>query len=74
MTEDSLALDPWISWPTMGRYVPDNKHQILHLGQVLDEVDTQYPPIWMSESFLTGGGRILAPNQSLEPVFDRSEV
>jgi hypothetical protein len=44
--EDSLALDPWISWPTMHRGVPDNKHQILHLGQVLDEVDAQYPPIW----------------------------
>jgi hypothetical protein len=46
VTEDSLALDPWISWPTMHRGVPDNKHQILHLGQVLDEVDAQYPPIW----------------------------
>lgn len=46
VTEDSLALDPWISWPTMHRGVPDEKHQILHLGQVLDEVDEQYPPIW----------------------------
>jgi hypothetical protein len=46
VTEDSLALDPWISWPTMHRGVPDNQHQILHLGQVLDEVDAQYPPIW----------------------------
>ena len=46
VTEDSLALDPWISWPTMHRGVPDEKHQILHLGQVLDEVDVQYPPIW----------------------------
>ncbi|MGK2904555.1 MAG: hypothetical protein ACSLE7_17150 [Mycobacterium sp.] len=45
-TEDSLALDPWISWPTMHRGVPDTQHQILHLGQVLDEVDAQYPPIW----------------------------
>lgn len=46
VTEDSLALDPWVSWPTMHRGVPDRKHRILHLGQVLDEVDEQYPPIW----------------------------
>lgn len=46
VTEDSLALDPWISWPTMHRGVPDTKHDILHLGQVLDQVDVQYPPIW----------------------------
>lgn len=46
VTEDSIALDPWISWPTMHRGVPDQKHQILHLGQVLDTVDLHYPPIW----------------------------
>ena len=46
VTEDSLALDPWVSWPTMHRGVPDAEHQILHLGQVLDEVDVQYPPVW----------------------------
>ncbi len=45
-TEDSLALDPWISWPTFHRGVPDTEHRILHLGQVLDDVDQAYPPIW----------------------------
>lgn len=45
-TEDELALDPWISWPTFHRGVPDKVHQILHLGQVLDDVDEKYPPLW----------------------------
>ena len=45
-TEDRLALDPWISWSTMHRGVLDERHQILHLGQVLDEVDREFPPIW----------------------------
>jgi hypothetical protein len=45
-TEDRLALDPWISWPTFHRGVNDEKHGILHLGQVLDDVDSQFPPIW----------------------------
>lgn len=53
-TEDRIQLDPWISWPTMHRGVPDEMHQILHLGQMLDEVDEQYPPIW---SLLARGGR-----------------
>lgn len=47
-TEDSLALDPWISWPTLHRGIPDTAHQILHLGQVLDEADSAYPPLWRS--------------------------
>lgn len=45
-TEDSLALDPWISWPTLHRGVTDKDHQILHLGQVLEDTDRKYPPIW----------------------------
>lgn len=46
-TEDSIALDPWISWPTFHRGVNDNQHGILHLGQVADpEIDGRYPPIW----------------------------
>ena len=40
ITEDKIQLDPWISWPTMHRGV------ILHLGQILKDVDRQYPPIW----------------------------
>jgi hypothetical protein len=53
VTEDQLALDPWISWPTFHRGVPDTEHRILHLGQVLDEVDQAYPPIW---KILKGAG------------------
>jgi hypothetical protein len=46
ITADRLALDPWISWPTLHRGVPDEQHNILHLGQVLTETDRKYPPIW----------------------------
>ena len=46
VTEDRLALDPWISWATLHRGVNDEMHQILHLGQVAEEVDQQFPPIW----------------------------
>lgn len=45
-TEDRLALDPWISWPTLHRGVNDEVHGILHLGQPLDDLDRTYPPIW----------------------------
>ena len=45
-TEDKLALDPWISWPTLHRGVNDEVHGILHLGQALHDIDAQYPPIW----------------------------
>lgn len=46
-TEDSIALDPWISWPTFHRGVNDTEHGILHLGQVADhEIDDRFPPIW----------------------------
>jgi hypothetical protein len=46
-TEDSIALDPWISWPTFHRGVTDEQHGILHLGQVAEkEVDDRHPPIW----------------------------
>jgi hypothetical protein len=45
-TPDRLALDPWISWPTLHRGVPDETHGILHLGQKLQDVDAQYPPVW----------------------------
>jgi hypothetical protein len=46
-TEDHIALDPWISWPTFHRGVTDEKHGILHLGQVADaETDERYPAIW----------------------------
>ncbi len=45
-TDDRLALDPWISWPTFHRGVNDETHGILHLGQPVDDADRKYPPIW----------------------------
>jgi hypothetical protein len=41
-----LALDPWISWPTLHRGVGDTAHEILHLGQADEESDRKFPPIW----------------------------
>src|ERR1700757_2187274 len=52
--EDEIELDPWISWPTLHRGVIDSQHRIRSLGQVLDKVDEEYPPIWR---ILTAGGR-----------------
>jgi len=46
LTEDRFALDPWISWPTLHRGVTDESHQILHLGQILNDVDAALPPVW----------------------------
>jgi hypothetical protein len=46
LTEDQFALDPWISWPTFHRGVTDQKHEILHLGQVDEAIDQSFPPIW----------------------------
>jgi len=46
VTDDQLALDPWISWSTLHRGVNDEVHGILHLGQVIDSTDAAFPPIW----------------------------
>jgi hypothetical protein len=46
ISADQLALDPWISWPTLHRGVNDEVHSILHLGQVIDDADEAFPPIW----------------------------
>jgi hypothetical protein len=53
-TEDKLALDPWISWPTFHRGVNDEVHNILHLGQILSDADAKFPPIW---SLIKQGGK-----------------
>jgi hypothetical protein len=45
-TEDRGHLSPWVTWPTLHRGVPDEKHTIAHLGQDLGEIDEAYPPIW----------------------------
>lgn len=42
---DTIALDPWISWPTLHRGVPDTTHGVLHLGQT-SQSDSSYPTIW----------------------------
>jgi len=52
--EDKIELDPWISWPTLHRGVSDTKHRILSLGQTLNKVDNQYPPMWR---MITSAGR-----------------
>jgi hypothetical protein len=46
ITPDRIALDPWISWPTLHRGVNDEQHHILHLGQVLLDADERFPPVW----------------------------
>ena len=46
LTVDYGQLDPWISWPTLHRGVPDGKHGILHLGQNLSRADAEFPPVW----------------------------
>lgn len=42
---DEIALDPWISWSTLHRGVPDTTHGVLHLGQP-SEVEDLFPPVW----------------------------
>jgi len=42
VTDDQLALDPWISWSTLHRGVNDEVHGILHLGQVIDSTDAAF--------------------------------
>ena len=54
MAADTRQLDPWVTWPTLHRGVPDERHGILHLGQQLARVDAEYPPIWQ---ILRGAGR-----------------
>jgi hypothetical protein len=44
--EDRHQLDPWITWPTFHRGVNDEQHGIFHLGQNLEQVDRDHPPIW----------------------------
>lgn len=44
--EDQIELDPWISWPTLHRGVIDEQHEILHLGQSIEEANRRYPPVW----------------------------
>lgn len=44
--DDVVELDPWISWATLHRGVIDREHGIYRLGQLLEQIDKKYPPIW----------------------------
>lgn len=44
--EDVGSLSPWRTWPTLHRGVIDEKHFIQDFGQVLTDVDQEYPPLW----------------------------
>ena len=46
-TEDSGHLSPWITWPTLHRGVTNQQHEIYDFGQALDDVNCEYPPLWM---------------------------
>lgn len=39
-------LNPWVTWPTVHRGVPDRVHAISDFGQDLREVDEEYPAVW----------------------------
>ena len=39
-------LSPWVTWPTVHRGVPDERHLIGDLGQDRTAVDATYPPVW----------------------------
>ena len=46
VAEDSGILSPWTTWATLHRGVTNDTHTIADLGQNLDEIDADYPPIW----------------------------
>ena len=45
-SEDGGHLSPWTTWPTVHRGVTNDSHYIANFGQELDEVDSQFPPVW----------------------------
>ncbi|MDC0213236.1 hypothetical protein OAL14_00345 [Gammaproteobacteria bacterium] len=45
-TADIGSLSPWVTWPTMHRGVSNVEHEISDLGQDLQHVNQEYPPIW----------------------------
>lgn len=46
ITPDTGHLSPWITWPTLHRGVPGNRHQLVALGQDHEDADREYPPVW----------------------------
>jgi hypothetical protein len=71
LTEDEIQLDPWISWPTLHRGVPDSQHQILHLGQSTETADSKYPPIWR---ILKDNGKSVGVFGSLHSCMERQRL
>jgi hypothetical protein len=53
VTPDEGHLSPWITWPTLHRGVPSNKHHIVALGQNVAAADDHFPPVWQ---LLAGAG------------------
>ncbi len=53
VSPDSMPLAPWRTWSTYHRGVPETTHGIKNIGQVLSEVNHEYPAIW---SLLADGG------------------
>jgi hypothetical protein len=43
---DTGVLIPTKTWPTVHRGVNNDKHGITNFGQILDEVDKEFPPLW----------------------------
>jgi len=46
-TEDlGEELHPWSTWPTLHRGVSNQQHHVKDLGEDLEVIDKEYPPIW----------------------------
>lgn len=46
VSEDTVRLSPWVTWPSLYRGVNDEQHTIDQFGQDLSEIDGEFPPIW----------------------------
>jgi hypothetical protein len=44
--EDASFLHPWVTWASLHRGVPNTVHGIGDLGQDLQAINAQYPPLW----------------------------
>ena len=45
-TADIGHLSPWITWPTLHRGVSNIDHHITDIGQDLNHINRDFPPIW----------------------------
>lgn len=46
VTADIGSLSPWVTWPTMHRGVSNVDHTISDLGQDLEPINSEFPPLW----------------------------